>query len=44
MNITKAKITKDNTLVASFKNENEDNVTTVSYTHLYLKRSSSLIY
>lgn len=27
MNITKAKITKDNTLVASFKNENEDNVT-----------------
>ena len=24
MNITKAKITKDNTLVASFKNENED--------------------
>ena len=27
MNITKAKITKDNTLVATFKNENEDNVT-----------------
>ena len=27
MNITKAKIKKDNTLVASFKNENEDNVT-----------------
>lgn len=27
MNISKAKITKDNTLVASFKNENEDNVT-----------------
>ena len=27
MNITRAKITKDNTLVATFKNENEDNVT-----------------
>lgn len=27
MNITKAKITKDNTLVATFKNENEDMVT-----------------
>ena len=26
MNITKAKITKDNTLVASFKNENEDKI------------------
>lgn len=27
MKITKAKITKDNTLVASYKNENDDNVT-----------------
>ena len=26
MNITRAKITKDNTLVATFKNEYEDNV------------------
>lgn len=38
MNITKAKITKDNTLVASFKNENEDNVTRILSIRIYVQR------